>query len=211
QCEPWRCPYYFSEKSIIINDVWKEYFVKHIHVLQSFTYWHLCRFVQKNNPNVIGISEKLFKPQARNLRKNIIAWREYLILNPKTKCIYTGNTVPESFSLDHFIPWSYVVHDQNWNIIPVSKEINSSKSDSLPDLTKYLDPFLNLQYDFVKTLSVNELFKPILEHYAIAFNNSIDGVKEMPFEVFKNQLSNIITPMTQIASNLGFRTWNYTL
>ena len=63
--EPWRCPYYFSDTGIVINEPWKEYLIMHRFILESFTYWHLCQFVQKNNPDAIGIAEKLFKQNLR--------------------------------------------------------------------------------------------------------------------------------------------------
>ena len=49
-----------------------------------------------------------------------------------------------SYSLDHFLPWKFVLHDQLWNPIPVSRSANSSKSDSLPSL-RYLEPFVETQ------------------------------------------------------------------
>ena len=61
--------------------------------------------------------------------------------------IYTGLPVNETdMSLDHFIPWSFVLHDRLWNLAPVSTAINSSKSDSLPDLNQHLENFCTLQY-----------------------------------------------------------------
>ena len=50
--------------------------------------------------------------------------QEYGHLN----CIYTGNPLERnSFDLDHFMPWSFVSHNQNWNLIPTDSSFNSSK------------------------------------------------------------------------------------
>jgi len=45
--------------------------------------------------------------------------------------IYTGHYI-ENFDIDHFIPWSFVTHDQLWNLAPIEKSLNSSKSNKLP-------------------------------------------------------------------------------
>ncbi|MDY5576621.1 MAG: HNH endonuclease domain-containing protein [Lachnospiraceae bacterium] len=34
-------------------------------------------------------------------------------------------------SIDHFVPWSYVAHDEMWNLNPTTKSINSSKRNNL--------------------------------------------------------------------------------
>ena len=68
---PERCPYYILGNNIIINQNWNEYFVKNIALLKAFCYWHLTKFLQKNNPNVPGITEKLFLPSKRSMKKNI--------------------------------------------------------------------------------------------------------------------------------------------
>jgi hypothetical protein len=50
---------------------------------------------------------------------------------------------PKDISLDHYVPWSFVVHDQLWNLIPTTKSVNSKKSDLLPS-KKYLLQTKNL-------------------------------------------------------------------
>jgi hypothetical protein len=46
--------------------------------------------------------------------------------------------------LDHFVPWSFVCHDQLWNLIPVSPAANSAKSNNLP-ADHYIPCFVDLQ------------------------------------------------------------------
>ena len=47
--------------------------------------------------------------------------------------------------MEHFIPYSFVSHDLIWNLIPADKKFNNSKSDKLPSLNKYFEPFFILQ------------------------------------------------------------------
>ena len=47
--------------------------------------------------------------------------------------IYSGESITASrFDLDHFIPCSYVANDELWNLIPMERRLNSSKSNKLP-------------------------------------------------------------------------------
>jgi hypothetical protein len=204
QQQPWKCPYYFDLEGIVINKDWFEYFKKHLAILQSFTYWHLVQFVQKNNPNVIGISCKLFKPTQRNLALNIKSWKYFLERHPETICIYSGNILPINFTLDHFVPWSYVVHDLSWNLIPVSKSVNSRKSNNLPNLNYYLDPFMEIQFQYCRFLIGRRGFDKLIEQYCLLFNIDFRELTSIQIEVFMKKLSGTIVPMVQIAGNSGF-------
>lgn len=199
-----KCPYYFLDDRIVLNKYWKKYFKENIFILRTFVYWHLIKFLQKNNPNVIGISEKIFKPLKRNLTLNTASWKLYLQKKPNTKCIYTYKEIPNNFSLDHLIPWSYVVNDLNWNIIPTFKEINSKKSDNLPFLKKYLEPFVDLQYDFFHTLVDEKRSVKIIEQYNLLFNLDTNEIQQFPKEHFIKKLKETIIPMEQIARNMKF-------
>ena len=37
-----------------------------------------------------------------------------------------------SYDVDHFIPWSFVMNDELWNLMPMDSSLNSSKSNRLP-------------------------------------------------------------------------------
>jgi len=206
---PELCIYHFEGDSIILNQCWKEYLTRNLGILMAFTFWHLVKFVQKNNPNVIGISEKIFKPGQRSLRRNIESWKTFISLNGKASCIYSGEDVNTGFSLDHFVPWSFTVHDLNWNIVPITKQINSSKNDCLPSL-EYLKPLTSLQHSFFHVLTEHQKCSDILEDYCLLFNRNIADIREMSLFDFELKITETITPMIQIASNMGFKTnWIY--
>lgn len=199
-----QCPYWFSGNKIIINRIWYDYFLKNIGLLRGFTYWHLMKFLQKNNPNVPGISEKIFKPTQRNLGRYISSWKKFIELNPNEKCIYSGIILSIDFSLDHFIPWSFTTNDLIWNLVPVSKQINSSKGNRLPNLERYLVPFSALQYSFFQTMFTNGIEKQVLEEYCLLFNLSLNDISKLTKSIFKQKIKETITPMEQIATNMGF-------
>lgn len=202
--EPHRVIYRFLGKEAIeLNDIWIDYFQKHQTILRGFIYWHLVNFLQKNNPNVIGLSEKLQKPTSRqrDLTSAHKFWREFLIQHPQTTCIYSGNLLnPDDLSLDHFLPWSYVVHNQLWNLIPTSRSLNSAKNDWLPSLEMYFERFVRLQYQIMRHYA-NQKKWALLEDYTYISNESLEN---MSLESFQNVLSKQIFPQWQTAQHLGF-------
>lgn len=110
ESHPHRVMYRFVGDSIELNCIWVDYLQKHQVILRGFIFWHLVKFMQKNNPNVIGLSEKLPKPAERDLKAANRFWKGYLAENADLTCIYSGQRITvQNLSLDHFLPWSYVV------------------------------------------------------------------------------------------------------
>jgi hypothetical protein len=195
-------PYSIEEKGIMLNEEWAMYFQQHQIILRSFVNWHLVRFLQKNNPNVIGLTEKLEKPLARDLKLAKTYWSKFLADAP-FKCIYSNLEIARSnFSLDHFIPWSYIAHDQLWNIIPTTKSANSSKSDCLPSLKTYLDSFCAIQFQAFR-FHISLGHDKLLEDYNMLFNDyDLTSISQHHFnQILSIELSN----HCRIAENLGFK------
>lgn len=204
QTEKERVIYRFTDDCIEISNVWWEYLQNHQGILRAFISWHLVRFLQKNNPNVVGLSEKLEKPTQRNLKLANDYWKMYLLENTYVRCIYSDEIVnKQNLSLDHFLPWSYVAHDQLWNIVPTPKNINSSKSDLLPSMDLYFEKFANLQHHSFLYHFDNEHFK-LLEDYNLFFGNDLKSIAELPQKDFVETLRKYIVPQISIAEKMGF-------
>ena len=205
--------YRYLDRAIEIQPLWHEYLQENTAILRGFIYWELSNFLQKNNPNAIGISEKLFKPRVRNLRGATSFWKLYLDIHGPANCIYSDQIIePSTLSIDHFIPWRYVVHDEIWNLTPTIGTVNSSKSDNLPSLASYLSKFSGLHYDaFHKMLSADIKQKDkLLEDYSMVFRDHLSNIRSYSKENFENKLGEIIKPLHQTATNLGFNpNWTY--
>ncbi len=116
----------------------------------------------------------------------------------------------DSFSLDHFLPWSFVAHDLLWNITPTSKSLNSAKSDQLPDLKLYLAPFARLQYDALQAVASQNKERLIEDYVLLLRKSSLDEVTGVSFTAFRQTLQDTIAPQLQIARNMGFTAdWSY--
>ena len=68
-------------------------------------------------------------------------WKLLSELAPIHEIYGENRLAPENISIDHFVPWSYVAHDEFWNLHPTTRAINSSKSNRLPEWELYFPRF----------------------------------------------------------------------
>lgn len=199
-----RAPYQFVGDAIEVRPAWAAYLRRHRGILRGFAQWHLVRFLQKHNPNVIGLSEKLEKPAVRVLNTASKFWKEYLVATPGLTCIYSGQVLTVgNVSLDHFLPWSFVAHDQLWNIIPTPKAVNSAKNDWLPSFDLYFEAYARLQFAGFQ-FHAAQGHEKLLEDYHVFFAQSLSALRAQPYDWFRERLARQVLPQLQTAQNLGF-------
>jgi len=205
------CPYAISGKEIYINEPWVEYLAMNALILKDFSFWNLAEFVQKRNPNVPDIPSKLVKPVQRgNLSRQHRFWDRYIEATGPVHCIYTDVEMGrKEYDLDHFIPWSFVVHDQLWNLLPANPSVNSSKSDNIPPLDRFLGPMSRLQHEALRVNYQSNPSDTLLEDYLV-FRCSLPELVGLPDDRFLTLFKDAFTPMAQTATNMGFSPWtNY--
>ncbi|MBX3001281.1 MAG: hypothetical protein KF893_22360 [Caldilineaceae bacterium] len=208
------CLYRFTDvpaPAIELHPRWADYLQTNVHIVTGYCLWHLTNYLQKNNPNVPNIIGKLAEPGQRNLRNARIFWQMAMDQMGECRCIYTGEVVePHGFSLDHFLPWSFVAHDLLWNIIPTSRNINSAKSDQLPAMDRYFGSFAQLQYQALHAVAAQRKAKLIEDYILLLRQPSVEKLTDLPQPVFTQILRDTITPQIQIATNMGFAAnWSY--
>jgi 5-methylcytosine-specific restriction endonuclease McrA len=118
--------------------------MRHAGILRNFCYWNPAVYWQAKNPNVPDIPNKLIKLP---VRKALTEQRKFwdIVINElgSAECIYTNKKlVVGDYVVEHFLPYAFVSHDLMWNLIPADRSFNSSKSDKLPPLDKYFQPYL---------------------------------------------------------------------
>jgi hypothetical protein len=114
------------------------------------------------------------------------------------------------YDLDHFIPWSFVSHNLQWNLLPADPRINSSKSNDLPLLDVYLRPFADIHKMALEKIYYRDPNNKLLEDYLFLYGSLSELVqlsRENFYEVYKKTFS----PLVQIAENMGFKYWRNTL
>jgi len=205
-------------RTITIHPLWMDYIRENQAVIQGWLQHKLVRYIELKNPNVPNIMFKLDAPMARKLSVVKSYWNRFCFVETVND-IYTGHLMAEdnydkygSLSVDHFIPWSFVLHDEVWNLAPTFKNINSSKSDGLPNLDRYLDDFCKLQYRSIQFMKESTSNQKLMENYfSISRGKMLEEqfVKGLQLDetAFSEALKDTIIPMYQIARNSGFEVW----
>lgn len=193
-----------------INPHWVDYLMKNYAMLHDFGYWNLTLFLQARNLNVPNIPSKLIKPtQRESLAKQHNYWDRVIERQGGVRCLFTDKLLqPKEYDLDHFIPWSFVAHNQIWNLVPVDGSINSSKSDKLPDLDKYLFGLAKQQQKAVAIAYEMNPNDRILEDY-LNVADSVEGLIGMEDERLLEVFDHAFRPMVQIARNMNFEMWEH--
>ena len=197
---------------IEIDPLWAEYIRNNYELIKGWIQYKMIQYLQRRNPSVPGIPNKLEPPQERKLAKVKAYWQTILTVQQIHE-IYGDNIISASdISIDHFVPWSYVAHDELWNLHPTTKSINSSKSNNLPDWDAYFSKLCKLEYKAYELMWQYEPVHVAFEKCAADHLNSLDikqrlyrkGLSENEFD---GQLQEIILPVYKAASNLGFGRW----
>jgi len=198
------CLYAVDQTHITINPIWIDYLSRNAGILKSFCYWKLSLYLQKHNPNVPDIPNKLIKPAKRNsLVKQRKVWDIVIEELGGVDCIYTNQKLyKDGFVVEHFIPYAFVSHDLLWNLIPATPSFNSSKSDKLPRMDIYFDAFYYLQKTAIEIIKYKMPKEKLLEDYLSIFPD-LESVKELPAE-YKLKFKTTIEPLITIAGNNGF-------
>lgn len=214
-----RLMYYFEalngmQTSIRISSEWFTYIQKNQEIIKGWLQYNMIVYLQKRNPSVPGIADKLYPPQERKLEKVKKFWKLLLIVQPIHEIYGHVQLSEKDISIDHFVPWSYVAHDEFWNLHPTTRSINSSKNNSLPNWNVYFPQLAKLEftsYEMMWKYDVlhDEFEKCAKEH----LNDSIIRRKiyqeGQDFTSFSHMLEEILQPVYQSAKNCGFRDWVY--
>ncbi|MGF1694780.1 hypothetical protein L4C54_03780 [Vibrio lamellibrachiae] len=147
-----------------VHPLWIGYFKENYKIVESWAELNWIQFLQRRNPNTPAITSKISPPLNREtLTKQRKFWNDYILHNG-LNCIFTDTPItPDNFQLDHFIPWSYVGHDQHWNLIPIIPSTNLAKSNNLPS-KQYLNKFVEIQKNAIQYAITNNKKSVIEDH-----------------------------------------------
>lgn len=214
-----RLMYYFAalnglSTKIVVQEDWAKYIIKNQEIIRGWIEYNMILYIQKRNPSVPGIADKLYPPQERKLEKVKKYWKRILSLEPVHE-IYSNQILTEKdISIDHFVPWSYVAHDEMWNLNPTTKSINSSKSNNLPDWDIYFERLAQQEFQSYRLMWKYDAVHKEFEKCAKEHINNEDiryrvYRKGLEFPEFVGELKSIILPVYQSAQNCGFSNWQY--
>lgn len=215
-----RLMYYFLMVSglgsvIEVDSAWAEYLFRNKEILKGWTRLKLIQYLQNKNPSVPGIADKLEARASRDIDRVRKYWRLIIQIEPTLRDIYGEIALEnENISIDHFVPWQYVAHDELWNLHPTTKSINSSKSNSLPSWKLYFNSLGELEYRAYELKAENELIAH--EFWKIApYHLNNQEIRNQLYEdglnksSFIGRLEHVIKPVYEAAQMSGFKEWKY--
>lgn len=203
---------------LTVSEKWINYLKTNACVVEGWMNYKLIKYIQERNPNVPAIPFKLFPPTAkdRNLSEATKFWMMIQSKMPlydiytKEEFVDANYEIYGSLSIDHFIPWSFVLHNEIWNLYPMFKNINSGKNNKLPDKNRYLKQFCEYQYRaFILAKQMPKL-KRMTEQY-LTVKKDIFCIEESDrgHDSFVSAMKQTIEPLYQIANNQGYGIWWY--
>ena len=215
-----RLMYYFPvvdgiRTVIEVDDLWAEYLYTHKDILKGWTQWKLIQYLQNKNPSVPGIADKIEAPVSRNIERVRKYWNLIIKMDSSIREIYGDIALAdESISVDHFVPWQYVAHDELWNLHPTTKSINSSKSNLLPTWNLYFNSLGELEYRAYVLKNNNDIVLKEFNRIAPYHLNNQEIRKQLYEDKldrnsFIIRLENVIKPVYDSAKIMGFKEWTY--
>ena len=213
-----RLIYYFEvinglSSRLIVQEDWAEYIMKNREIILGWIESNMIHYLQRRNPSVPGIADKIAPPQERKLEKVKRYWRLINSVEPiheiYSNCVLTNDDI----SIDHFVPWSYVAHDEFWNLNPTTRVINSTKSNNLPKWDTYFPRLAELEYKSYQLIWQCEGIHKEFEKCAKEHINN-DDVRHriyregIQFTVFTKELESVVRPVYCAAHDCGFD-WNW--
>ncbi len=215
-----RLMYYFIltsglETVIEVDPFWADYLFQHKEILRGWAQLKLIQYLQNKNPSVPGIADKIEAPVSRNIERVRRYWKLIIQIDSSLKDIYGDVTLAdENISVDHFVPWQYVAHDELWNLHPTTRAINSSKSNSLPSWIMYFSALGEMEYRAYELKGQNELVAREFDKIAPYHLNNQEIRNQLYAEgldkcTFIERLDHVIRPVYETAQTLGFKEWVY--
>lgn len=68
-----------------------------------------------------------------------------------------------NYEVDHFMPWTFVMNDELWNLMPMDSLLNSSKNNKLPLWEPFFKRFAYNQYSMYELIYEKEKIHKLYE------------------------------------------------
>ena len=199
---------------IEIASDWMEYLYVNNAIVSGWVELCMIKYLQRRNPSVPGLADKIRAPELRKLKKAKDFWAAVVDYEPIENIYIPGQIMTtDDLSLDHFVPWSFVAHDELWNLVPTTRSINSSKSNDLPNWGAFFPKLAETEYKAYQAIWAAEKIHDLFDKCAREHVNSAEaltglyqpGIQKIDFAM---HLTNLLWPTYQAAKNQGFTEWH---
>lgn len=207
-------PYTFGEqkgleRKIIFHESWIKMIQDNMVAILGWIQYEKVRWLQNNNPEVPGLVYKLapLDDKMRKLGHVRKLWEGVLDM---TSIVDVFKNEP--YDVDHFIPWSFVMNDELWNLMPMDSSLNSSKSNRLPQWDKFFMRFALNQYTMYELVHEKAGIRKLYESCYRDSLHSIWASQELyrkgnSREEFYGILERNMRPVYDSARRQGYEVW----
>lgn len=212
-------PYTFGEqkgldRKIRFHGLWIQMIQEHmVSILGWIQYEKVC-WLQSVNPEVPGLVYKLapMDEKVRKLSHVRKLWDGILDITQITD-VFRGEPVKkEDYEVDHFIPWSFVMNDELWNLMPMDSSLNGMKSNCLPRWDAFFRKFAANQYIMYELVQEKPGIRKLYEGCYRDNLHSIWASQELyrkgnSREEFYGILERNMRPVYDSARRQGYEVW----
>ena len=201
-------------KEVIFHPDWIRMIRDNTVSILGWIQYEKVKWLQNNNPEVPGLVYKLapMDEKMRKLGKVQKLWEGVLSCR-MVRDIFTGEPVQAGkYDIDHFIPWSFVMNDELWNLMPLDPSLNSSKSNRLPRWDPFFGRFMENQYILYSLIQENTAIHKLYEGCWRDNLHSIWAGQELyrpgnTKEEFGRILQKNMQPVYDSAKRQGYEIW----
>ena len=202
------------DREVIFNLDWMRMIQNNTVAILGWIQYEKVKWLQSNNPEVPGLVYKL-APLNEKMRKlgNVHKLWDAIMTERELRDIFCDKPIERAnYDIDHFVPWSFVMNDELWNLMPMDSSLNSSKSNKLPHWDPLFERFAHNQfimYEMVQsTESIHRLFENCYKDniHSIWANQELYRPKNTKLE-FYNILEKNMRPVYDSAKRQGYHVW----
>ena len=202
-------------REVIFSLDWMHMIQDNTVAILGWIQYEKVKWLQSNNPEVPGLvyklapmNEKMRKlANVRNLWKGVMTFHEM-------RDVFTYETIDISeFDIDHFVPWSFVMNDELWNLMPMDSSLNSIKSNKLPRWEPFFERFADNQYMMYEEIYSKDEIHRLYEKCYKDNLHSIWANQELykpgnTREIFFGILEKNMRPVYDSAKRQGYQVWD---
>ena len=200
-------------QSIEVRSDWMDYLFVNNVIIAGWLELCMIKYLQRRNPSVPGLADKIRPPEIRKMKKAKDFWAAIVDCAPIENIYIPGRILnTHDLSLDHFVPWSFVAHDELWNLVPTTKGANSSKNNDLPNWEIFFPKLAETEYKAYQMIwkadKIHDLFNRCVREH-VNSNEALIGLYQQGIQRydFEQHLMSLLWPTYQAAKNQGFTEW----
>lgn len=204
------------KKEVYFNESWIKMIQDNTVSILGWIQYEKVKWLQNNNPEVPGLVYKL-APIDEKMRKlnNVRKLWEAVLDNHPVMDVFKNSAIDKgNYDVDHFIPWSFVMNDELWNLMPMDSMLNSSKSNKLPKWDPFFKRFANNQFIMYGMIH-DDRKSEIRKKYEACYRDNLHSIwanqelyrKGNSEEEFYNILEKNMQPVYDSARRQGYHIW----